>query len=203
MAKKRKPRKIIEYKPELIKQLVTDNPSKLVLGCDPGSKNYGIALVGLVKDKPKVYANAVMMRPIETLITYNESVSAYKEELEHWLAPGVNGIIAERFQTRGNGGPLIELVSVMIGVMDRYDKPIKAIVASQWKNDFKRRFGLDLKDLYDDVMVQPHQLDASLIGIYGLEQGLGIKFDWDYTKVFRQVEKTSLIGTRKTRKETK
>lgn len=202
MAKKKKPRKFIPYDFDDLDGSVKGNPKKIILGCDPGSRNYGIALVGLEGNKPKVYANAVMMQPVNTLLTFNATLSAYEAEIERWIAQGVDGIVAERFQTRGNGGPLIEQVSVMIGTLRQYKKPIKAIVASQWKNEFKRRFDRDLKELYDDVAVQPHQLDAALIGIYGLEQGLGVKLDWDYKQVFKQVEKTSLIGLRK-RKEPK
>lgn len=198
MAKKKKPRKIVEY--ELPSDLIRDNPDKIILGCDPGSRNFGIALVGVKRGKPKIYANAVMSRPLNSLLNFNEQRETYKAEIKEWLGAGdVNAIVAERFQTRGNGGPLIELVSFMLGILDRYDLPMKMIVASQWKNEFKRRFDEDLKDLYDEVLVQPHQLDAALIGIYGLEQGLQTKFDYDYEQIFKQVEKTSLIGLRKVR----
>jgi hypothetical protein len=204
MAKrKKKPPKIVEYDLERLDDVIKGDPKKVILGCDPGSRNFGIALVGLVGKKPRVFANAVMMRPVNTLTTINQSSRIFLEELDQWVLQGIDGIVAERFQTRGGAsmGPLIECVSAMIGSMLSYEKPVKAIIASQWKTAFKRRFGQDLKDLYDSVQVQPHQLDASLIGIYGLEQGLGLKLDWDYREVFKQVEKTSLIGLRKLKEQ--
>ena len=110
-----------------------------------------------------------------------------------------DGIIAERFQTRGNGGPLIEQVSSMLGLIrGRYPKiPIKLTVASAWKNKLNRRFECDLKEIYPTVAVQPHQLDATLIGVYGLESGLDTNIDYDLEDIISQVENTSLIGLRK------
>jgi len=193
MAKKRKPkpRKIREY---LIPDRLTPKPSKLILGCDPGSKNFGIALVGLVNGKPHCYANAVLNFPIDTLLEFNRASDEYLAEMDQWVAKDPDAIVAERFQTRGNGGPLIEQVSVMIGLLQQYGLPMKLTIASAWKNAVRRQFGLDLReDVYGRISVEPHQLDAALIGVYGLEQGTGLKLDYDFEAFVRNVEKTSLI----------
>jgi len=57
----------------------------------------------------------------------------------------------------------------------------------------------DLRAVYKRIKVEPHQLDASLIGIYGLEQGLNIVIDFDFEDWVSQVEASSRIPLRKRR----
>jgi hypothetical protein len=194
MARKTKPKKITEY--ELPRLNI--KAEKLVLAADPGSRNFGIALVGLERDKVKVYANSVLMRPVDNLVAFTDTSTLFLKEIQQWMAFGPDGVVAERFQTRGNGGPLIEMVSSMLGLIrGRYPKtPIKLTIASAWKNRVQRRFGVDLREVYTEIAVQPHQLDAALIGVFGLEEGLATVLDYDLDDVIAQVEATSLIGTK-------
>jgi hypothetical protein len=196
-SKKPKPRKITEYEMPDLK--ISDG--KLVLGADPGSKNFGIALVGLVKGRVKVYANSVLMQPVDDLKIFNQKSSAFIHELDTWMQFAPDGIVAERFQTRGNSGPLIEYVSSMLGLIKGiyWDTPIKLTIASAWKNRVQRRFGIDLKEIYPQIGVQPHQLDAALIGVFGLEEGTTSQINYTLEDVIRQVEATSLIGLRNRR----
>lgn len=173
---------------------------KFMLGHDPGSRNYGIALVGLVDDKVKVYANSVLTRPIDNLVSFNASRVAYLKEIAEWVRlKKPDGMIAERFQTRGNGGPLIEMVSSMLGLLGgTYPKiPMKLTIASAWKNKVQKRFDVDLREIYKEIAVAPHQLDAALIAIYGLEAGTGIQIDYSLSDVIDQVESTSLLDLKK------
>lgn len=177
--------------------------TKYVLGLDPGSKNFGIALVGLRDGKPRVYANSVLVNPVNDLINFPKTSDAFLAEIARWMAiVPVSGIVGERFQTRGNGGPLIEQVSAMLGLIrGRYPNiPIKLTVASAWKNKIRRRFDTDLRDIYPDVDVQPHQLDATLIGVFGLESGLGQDIDYTLDDIIKQCEQTSRIDLKKRRK---
>lgn len=194
MARKTKPKKITEY--ELPRLNI--KAEKLVLAADPGSRNFGIALVGLERDKVKVYANSVLMRPVDNLVAFTDTSTLFLKEIQQWMAFGPDGVVAERFQTRGNGGPLIEMVSSMLGLIrGRYPKtPIKLTIASAWKSRVQRRFGVDLREVYTEIAVQPHQLDAALIGVFGLEEGLATVLDYDLDDVIAQVEATSLIGTK-------
>lgn len=198
MAKKKPTRKIIEY---ALPKLRID-ADRVVLSADPGSRNFGIGLVGIKNERIKVYANAVMMYPLNDLVSFNQAAGPFSKELKEWMSFKPNGMIAERFQTRGNSGPLIEQVGAMIGIMKgQYPKvPFKLTIASTWKNRLQKRFGVDLKDIYPRVSVQPHQLDAVLIGVYGLEQGLSKEIDYDLDNIIQQVEDTSLIGHIKGRK---
>jgi hypothetical protein len=199
MAKKKikKPNKPYDFAGVNTQKWVAD---KFVLGMDPGSRNFGIALVGIHKGKVKVFANSVLMSPVDTLVEFGEAKRKFLEEINTWmgLVP-IDGMIAERFQTRGNGGPLIELVSVMLGLLaGTYPNvPIKLTIASAWKNKFNKRFDTDLKETYPDVAVQPHQLDASLIGIFGLESGLNTTLDYNPDDIIAQVESTSLLELRR------
>jgi hypothetical protein len=100
---------------------------------------------------------------------------AYKREL---MALGkFDLVVAERFQARGNKGPTIECISVMLAaLLELYPGKTVFLTASTWKNRVNRVF--DLKAYYDDlkhaqVDVRPvsdrktvHELDSSLMGLY-------------------------------------
>ena len=199
------------YKPKQI-YVLPGSPSdgvifkveKSVLGLDPGSRNFGISLVGLSKEnKPIVFANSVLMNPVNDLVNFGKGSEKFLNEIKSWISMHPpSGIVGERFQTRGNMGPLIEQVSVMLGLIrGRYSKiPLKLTVASAWKNKIRRRFGVDLKDLYPKIAVQPHQLDATLIAIFGLESGLNKDLDYDLEDIVGQCESTSLIDLKNKRK---
>ena len=199
------------YKPKQI-YVLPGSPSdgvifkveKSVLGLDPGSRNFGISLVGLSNEnKPVVFANSVLMNPVNDLVNFGKGSEKFLDEIKSWISMHTpSGIVGERFQTRGNMGPLIEQVSVMLGLIrGRYSKiPLKLTVASAWKNKIRRRFGVDLKEVYPEIAVQPHQLDATLIAIFGLESGLNKDLDYDLEDIVEQCESTSLIDLKNKRK---
>jgi hypothetical protein len=198
MRRKKKPQKPnAEYQ---LPQKVVCTATHLVLGLDPGSKNFGISIVGTKDGKVKVYANSVMMKPVNDLVSFGASSDAFAAELASWVnLYKPSGFTAERFQTRGISGPTIEMVSAMIGLIrGKYPNlPIKLTIASTWKNKVNRRFGVDLKEIYPTTRVQPHQLDATLIAIYGLECGLGTDLSYTLENVIEQCEATSLIPLRR------
>lgn len=176
-----------------------------ILACDPGTRNFGIACVGVNGDKVDVIANALLEFPITEFTSgFLGQRRAFSQELRRWFKlydPDV--VIAERFQTRGNGGPTIELVSAMnalLGVIDAR-LPVKYIPASQWKVAFNRRWGdAELKSMYADCLTTPHPLDASLIGVYGLEYALRRELKYTPAKIIEMVEATSRMKLRRPRK---
>lgn len=174
---------------------------KLILGMDPGSRNFGISLVGSKGDKVKIYANSVLTLPVSDLVNFNAASTEFLKEIARWVSLEIpNGFVMERFQTRGSAaGPLIEYVGTMIGILrGRYPKiPMKLTIASTWKNKFNRRWGVDLKEIYPTTLVQPHQLDATLLAIFGLEVGTGKELNYSIENVIKQTEATSLIGLRR------
>jgi len=211
LANKMKKKK--KYKPKQV-YVLPDSPlgthfdvEKSVLGLDPGSRNFGISLVGLSKEnRPVVFANSVLMHPVNDLVNFGKGSEEFLNEIRSWTDMHTpSGIVGERFQTRGNMGPLIEQVSAMLGLIrGRYSKiPLKLTVASAWKNKIRRRFGVDLKELYPEIAVQPHQLDATLIAIFGLESGLNRDLDYSLEDVVAQCEATSLIDLKNNRRKLK
>jgi len=186
-------------------------PKLRVLSLDPGSKHFGIACVGMKDNKPVVLANSVLTAPLNSMVEFNSLRHVFLAEISRWINHfEPHAIVIERFQTRGNGGPLIELVSSMIGLLGgMYSHlPIRAITASTWKNAFNRRFQeelgdmypeaekLDLKLVYPCVKTAPHPFDASLIGVYGLEFGLKRQLHYTPKQIIKQVENTSCLPLR-------
>lgn len=83
--------------------------------------------------------------------------------------------VAERFQTRGIGGPTIEMVSMMNGITATlcHSNNIKFryVVASQWKNEINK-IG-DLEAIYDYAKqfgLTPHECDSTGIALYQLHK---------------------------------
>jgi hypothetical protein len=168
-----------------------------VLAFDPGSRNMGISCVATAKGRVKVVANSIVTNPVNDLTVFGSRRDLFLEEMDRWITEfQPRGIVAERFQTRGIGGPLIEQVSSMLGLLaGRYHTlPVKLITAATWKNAFHRRFDtVTLDDLYRESLTTPHQLDSCFIGIYGLEAGLGTELKFDPRTIVSQAEDTSLV----------
>lgn len=142
-----------------------------ILGCDPGSKNFGYSVIRFKK-----VGNTFQFRVLETGILecaltelkgdvvgainlFKRRVSALRRKY------GITHFCAERFQSRGIKGKTIELVSFMLGLLTQVGiRNYLFITASQWKNQINRIF--DLKEAYRTIGVPAHLLDATCIGIY-------------------------------------
>jgi hypothetical protein len=204
MCAARKKKKVVKLPPEYSLPKTPRLPKLRILAMDPGSKNFGIACVGVENGRPVILANAQLRFPVNDLVNFPERRELFLSELKPWFDTfKPQAMIAERFQTRGNGGPLIEYVAVMLGLLaGTYPKiKTKFITASTWKNAFKRRF-FDLRLLYPDLLVQPHPFDAAMIGVYGLEFGLKRQLKYDPFKIVKSVEASSLVPL-KVKRETK
>lgn len=192
--KKKKQRKIEVYDLPIYKGSTIN-----VLGIDPGSSNMGISAVGFDKKKKKgvILANAVMMRPLKGLTgNVNSQLDQFIDELRMWITHfNIKAIVVERYQNRGIRGATAEEIGYMIGALFREFRhlKIKAITAATWKNKFHRRFvDHDLKVMYKQIRTPAHQLDATLIGMFGLEKAFG-EIDYDPDKLMLGVEHTSLM----------
>lgn len=155
-----------------------------LLACDPGTANFGYAIVeaviedGLCPSQFKVLQYGKLNCTVRQLTGgMSSNIGMYIATIKFLMAkyPNLNGAILERFQTRGIGGPTIELVSLMIGIVSTLfhenELPVKAIIASQWKQSCNRS-DIVLDDMYgkykDQVKATPHEVDAAMIGLYGL-----------------------------------
>jgi Holliday junction resolvasome RuvABC endonuclease subunit len=170
---------------------VTKQRSFTLLAHDPGSKNYGYAVLEvtatalpltkksqqMAKLKVKLLEVSKVKSQFSTLKDASlatKEMQSYRRELRRVIRdhrPVVQ--IAERYMSRRMGGVTIELVNQMIGVLrveaEAARTPIKLIPASQWKNELKRN-GVDLDVLYKLAKTfkrSPHETDATMIGLYG------------------------------------
>jgi Holliday junction resolvasome RuvABC endonuclease subunit len=155
-----------------------------LLACDPGTANFGYAIVEAYIEEGKCPSNFKVLQYGKINCTVRQLTGGMSDNIGMYIAtvkflmskyPELNGAIMERFQTRGIGGPTIELVSLMIGVLSTFfyeeNLPVKAIIASQWKQSCNRS-EIVLDDMYakykDTVKATPHEIDAVMIGLYGL-----------------------------------
>jgi hypothetical protein len=194
MAKKKAPKPVEYTLPERAKL----KPStKRVLALDPGSKNMAISVVAVNdQNKVRVIANSLLKHPIYDLTRFGAQRKAFLSEIAEWVdLYQPNGIVIERFVSRGLHGSLGEYVSSMIGLIGgRYpDLPLLPLMAASWKNAFNRRHPVQLDELYPQCRTTPHQLDSSFIGIYGLEKGLRRTVEYDPVDVMLEVEDSSLL----------
>ena len=204
MAKRKK--RELRLPPEYTLPDSVELPKYRVLAMDPGSRNFGIAAVGTDGRKPIVLANAQIRFPVNDLVKFADRREMFLEEIIPWFDRfKPRALVAERFQTRGGAsmGPLIEQVSVMLGIISMITVPllpIRLITASTWKNAFNRRHQCDLKEIYPTVHTEPHPFDASLIGVWALETGLKHTLDYSVKSIIRQVEQSSLVPLKVRRK---
>lgn len=145
---------------------MTKKPSGLLLAQDPGTVNHGVAVI----DPSEMTILAHGLNPY-TLTMLLPGVSKQARDYENFLMAlqerGCEYAIAERFQTRGLLGLSIELVSAMLGITLRaFPGKTRLVIASQWKNAYKRS-GLELDQFYVEMRpITPHQIDASLMGLW-------------------------------------
>jgi hypothetical protein len=174
-----------------------------ILSLDPGSRNFGISVVGVKDGVIDVVANSMFTNPITSLVDRHKTQrQVFLDELDLWLnLYKPNAVIAERFQSRGGMGPLIELVSTMNAIigMRALDLPCKFITAATWKNQWHRRFTTPLDYMYKVCRTAPHPLDATLIGCYGLEVALQRELKYGPRSLVRMVEESSRLPLRRVR----
>lgn len=154
----------------------------------------GIAVVELQRKKPVCLANALLECPLDDLkVGFRDYLAAFVAEVETWVEEfSPDALILERFQARGlRGGTTSEVVSIMIGAITMHyiHLPTRLVTAATWKNPFQKKHG-KLTEMYKQCPT-PHQLDAALIGVYGLSTGLNIELEYNVPKFVLQIGKTS------------
>jgi hypothetical protein len=162
-----------------------------LLTCDPGSTNFGFAVTNgrimEVKSKPvvqfKIAASGLCPCPINK-VKDTKDLRAKQIAFKEWFLKivkdhDITAVGLERFQTRGLLGPLVEYVGIMTGIIlsNSEGMPFKVYGAATWKNAVRRSTGDPewLNQTYKIAKVQPHQLDASLMGVWLLHQGAKIQ----------------------------
>ncbi len=171
---------------------------------DPGSRNYGYAIVEGWLSRPdrvefRVLRNGLCPCPMNNLKDHRARQAQSRRYLG-WARKmaeryEVNGIFGERYMTRGIKGPTVESINMMLGLLQSLCLPDAFVPAATWKNAVTRH-EIDLKAEYKFCRTAPHQLDASLIGVYALHQAFGVKDFGSMTekrfhKLVDQIEATS------------
>lgn len=168
-----------------------------VLSADPGIRNFGISCIAANENRVKVVSNSILTNPMFDMTTFEAQKKLFLAEMGRWVdLYKPNAFIAERFMLRGmgTGQAMGELVPSMIALVSGYFNINTLVIpAAQWKVPLQNRFQFDLKVLYKQALVEPHQLDSSFIGIYGLEKGLKKQFKFEPSRVMTQVEDSALL----------
>lgn len=175
-----------------------------ILGIDPGKVNTGWCVLEYSINRKlitKPIAHGMIKNPINTLVGIDagKKCRVFEKEVRTIIKKyGVESVVTERFQTRGNGGPLIEYVGVMLGIISTIKGPVREqlfITASQWKNRILKIYDLK-KEVYPMISFTNHQMDASLIALYGVYQLNNLPNhykDLVMEKWINQMEKCTLV----------
>lgn len=176
----------------------------IVLGCDPGSKNFGLFVGKVNKDISKI--KVLRSGMITTCLTEMKGniipdVEGFAEDYESLLIEYKPDIITlERFQTRGFKGKTIELIGTMLGIMmmknaelaRTKDVDVRLLTAATWKNRVNKIS--KLKAIYKVMKkrkVVDHRVDAALMSIYNLTDDpyIFLKNNQQRNSFFRQMVK--------------
>lgn len=145
----------------------------VVLGLDPGKVNFGYSII-LLRDRAiKLLDKGVLKNTITDLKDnlYNRTCVFDTEIIDLVAVHGVTHIIGERFVSRGLLGSLSEYVNIMLGICScRAKTDFQLLVPATWKNRFNKVYDLD--KLYSELRVTKHEIDATLIALYYIDQSL-------------------------------
>jgi hypothetical protein len=113
--------------------------------------------------------------------------SEWDDIIKHYT---VKRVTSERFQARGLRGKSIECVSIMNGVIctvaDLHNSIYEIITAATWKNQVNRY--ITLVELYKEVKLPPHVIDAVFIAIYGALRWYNLDWaDLDFMNVRKEL----------------
>ena len=180
MACKRKfkvtPNILLTQSQPLCKKCISCRRSLRVLSFDPGLNNFAFsaAIYKFKKDKLRriiIDKYGFIKNPIRNMAgEVNPGIIAYTKEIKSLIKefkPDI--VVIERFQIRGRFmGLTAELVPLMMGILfymlNNMHIFFFPVTAASWKNELKRRTGLELKVLYKTYI--PHLVDAFCLGAY-------------------------------------
>lgn len=156
---------------------------KTILAIDPGKVNMGYSIIQQKGSKYRILKRGMVKNTIRDLkpVNLKDTVSIFNNEIDDLIETfSVSEVSMERFVSRGLLGSLSEYICIMQGIISIHPKisTFNLITAATWKNSFNKRYAL--KEFYKQakkIKIQPHEIDALLIGLYFLSKG-------DYFKNF-------------------
>lgn len=197
-------------------------PENVVLGCDMGKNTFTISAVAYNRTVKILdsfsFPNTILGLTEDKLkVCYSKFVSSFIKIIKKYKP---SYIYAERFMVRGRmHGASCELISYMMGIMHRicvkYKIVFIPITAAQWKNSLNRvlpyppkvkktKGDTPLKAWYRYIKpTQPHFLDSSMIGIYGVckikDKNLFLKVNKKMIDGICRLERKNHAANKKTR----
>lgn len=149
-----------------------------ILACDPGSKDFGIAILEVKSGKItpiKVGKLDTGKHTVVSMDDLKQQFDNYRKGLDLFcgdISPDL--VVIERFIARGVvKGALGERISFMIALtIDKYatkDVQVFSVLSCSWKNSANKKLGFILKEAYKkarDRGIETHELDATLLGVY-------------------------------------
>lgn len=161
----------------------------IILGCDPGDSSFGITILDISENRfdialigmnnftisnltPNTKLPSKSKRrkkaPDVRIASFIDQVYAYKFNIKTIIKKyNIDLCASERFMTRGIKGKSIECVSMMNGItaclaLDQ-DIPFILYPAAAWKNSINKI--VDLKELYKETKLKPHEIDSAYIAL--------------------------------------
>lgn len=169
-----------------------------ILSFDPGEKNFAFSVTEH-RINHYLQSRCIDCGHIQNTITnlkdslvYNEQARAFIEEIRSFFIQyEIDHVVLERFMGRGvKVGTTSETTNIMIGLITQavweQSKDLTLVSAATWKNAYNkvRQDSLSTKNLKEEyklIGTTPHQLDASLIGVYWASH----EFDESPFKVYK------------------
>ena len=154
------------------------NNTRILLSIDPGKVNMGYSITEYKNNTVCILKVGMIQNTIQDLKGYNIKpvVLAFNKEICALIRKfKVTEVTMERFVSRGLLGSLSEFICIMQGILaiNTRIKVFNLVMAATWKNAFNKNY--NLKDFYKEAkakQIEPHEIDAVLIGLYFLNKDL-------------------------------
>ena len=150
---------------------------KTILSIDPGKVNMGYGIIQQKDGKYRIVKRGMIKNTIQDLKAYNlkDTVLRFHQEIEGMIDEfNITEVSMERFVSRGLLGSLSEYICIMQGILaiNPKVKVFNLVTAATWKNSFNKSFNLnEFYKMARKVKIQPHEIDAIMIGLYFLSKG--------------------------------
>lgn len=172
-----------------------------VLGLDPGTANFGYAVVQVFmqpKYKYRIITHGMIDEAVQEMsgLDVGERMQKFEKRIRSLKRMhNIDVAVGERFMTRGHKGTTIEAVSAMLGITASvFKNEVAFIPASQWKNAINKK--LELEGLYESMKhygIAAHRVDAVGIALYGSTLSIG---EPHYSTINSKDLKKHILGAR-------
>jgi len=163
----------------------------VILSFDPGVKNMGWCITEVRRKNYRILQCGMLRHTVSDLKGKQgqqmaDMILEINKILRHNLLKigGLRKVVAERFMARGMRQTTGELISTMLGalILLFITPGLELVTASTWKNQANRHLPMLMKKVkkrngwkklekpieavYEVAQIEPHIVDAALIGIY-------------------------------------